>query len=85
MTINGLTSWLTIGSVQCVTNTLVYSLGKPIPMGKTNYPSNKETMYYNLYWITQIYGLPVDNLHIYKEPMTCILYATFYAPKSHIM
>ena len=42
-------------------------------------------MHYNLYWITQIQELIMDNLFTYKEPMTCILCAISNAPKSCTM
>ena len=42
-------------------------------------------MHYSLYLIAQIYELIVDNLFIYKQPVTYIFYATPNVPKSCTM
>ena len=38
-------------------------------------------MHNTLYLIVQIHELTMDYLSTYKEPITCILYATFNAPE----
>ena len=40
---------------------------------------------YSLYMIAQIHEPNMDNLPTYKEPMTCIFYATPNAPKLYTM
>ena len=58
-------------------------MGNPIPTTKKRHPFNKKVINYSLCWITQIYEPIMDNLSTYKEPMTCIFYATPNTPKSY--
>ena len=70
MTIDNLASWFILG---------------PMHSPWESHPSNQEVVHYSFYWIAQIHELTVDNLSTYKEPMTCIFYATPSAPKSCTM
>ena len=69
----------------CITYTSALTMGNSSRRLRQSLTSNYEVVHYNLKWIAQIHELTMDNLFTYKEPMTCIFYATPNAPKSYTM
>ena len=85
MTIDSLVSRFIVGPIQYASHTLVHSPWESHRKGQDKSSLQLGGGAHSLYWIVQIHEPIMDNLSTYKEPMTCIFYATPNAPKSCTM